>query len=110
MKTTNNVNAIAANEAKAKINQDNYVFIDVRNEEGVNDQNRILGSVNIPLATLDSALDKASTHFNSIFESNKNFVFYCQGGGMSAKAAQRAVELGLQNVYNLTGGYMAWSN
>lgn len=110
MKTTNNVNAIAVNEAKAKKEQDNFVFIDVRNTEGVNDQNSIQGSVNIPLAILDSALDKSSTHFNSVFESNKNFVFYCQGGGMSAKAAERAVELGLQNVYNLTGGYIAWSN
>jgi rhodanese-related sulfurtransferase len=35
-------------------------------------------------------------------------VFYCHSGVRSAHAAAYAAELGSKNVYNLTGGILAW--
>ncbi len=41
---------------------------------------------------------------------NAPTVFYCQIGGRSAQAAAFAIKQGMQNVYNLQGGIVAWSH
>jgi rhodanese-related sulfurtransferase len=40
---------------------------------------------------------------------NAKIVVYCRSGGMSAIAAGTLVKAGYTNVYNLDGGFLAWS-
>ena len=44
----------------------------------------------------------------SAFDPAKRFVFYCGTGGRSALAAQRALEMGLEQVVSMAGGFNAW--
>ena len=37
-------------------------------------------------------------------------VLTCKGGGMSTKAARALADLGYTNVYNLSGGFVAWKD
>lgn len=41
-------------------------------------------------------------------DKSKKYLVYCKVGGRSAKAAQRMVDMGFTNVYNLQGGFVSW--
>lgn len=42
-------------------------------------------------------------------DNNKTYLVYCQSGGRSSSACSMMEEMGFKNVYNLVGGYKAWS-
>ena len=42
-------------------------------------------------------------------DSNSKIVLYCRSGSMSSTAARELVRLGYTNIYNLDGGFRAWS-
>ncbi len=42
-------------------------------------------------------------------DKNKPVYLYCRSGGRSSRAMQMMTQMGFKEVYNLMGGYMAWS-
>lgn len=56
----------------------------------------------IPFNRLEENADKLSE------EKCQRIVLYCRSGNMSAVAAQKLLEMGYRNVYELTGGMNAW--
>ncbi|MCT4582433.1 MAG: rhodanese-like domain-containing protein [Flavobacteriales bacterium] len=42
-------------------------------------------------------------------DKNKPVYLYCRSGGRSSRAMQTMTQMGFKEVYNLMGGYMAWS-
>lgn len=65
---------------------------------------KIAKSKNINVASFDfmkkvEALDKS-----------KNILIYCKSGARSARASKMLTKIGFTNVYNLSGGVMAWQN
>jgi rhodanese-related sulfurtransferase len=42
-------------------------------------------------------------------DTNSKIVLYCRSGSMSATAARELVRLGFSNLFNLDGGFRAWS-
>lgn len=57
----------------------------------------------IPFDRVRDLIDEFPEHTDA------EIVVYCRSGSMSAKAAQELVGLGYTNVYNLDGGFRAWS-
>ncbi|MBC7554150.1 MAG: thioredoxin [Taibaiella sp.] len=43
-------------------------------------------------------------------DKNKPVLVYCQSGGRSSRAANKMLEMGFINVYNMDGGIMKWNN
>lgn len=95
----NTYSEISASDLFAKLGDKKVLLVDVRNIDEVA-RGMIANAVHIPLAMLPAqfaSLPKADTT-----------VFYCHSGVRSAHAAAYAAELGSKNVYNLTGGILAW--
>lgn len=105
--TTEGVTLSSCTEFASKIETtDNIQLIDVRTpqeyESGTISNNKKDKAINIDFMAADfeakmNALDK-----------DKPILIFCAKGGRSAKAAQKAKELGFKEIYDLDGGYGAW--
>ena len=42
-------------------------------------------------------------------DASKNYYVYCRSGGRSAQACQLMNQMGIDNTYNLMGGFMEWN-
>ncbi len=84
-----------------KITEKDVIVLDVRTFEEFN-QSHILDALNIDVQgdyfTADvTALDKS-----------KSYAVYCRSGKRSVLASEVMGQMGIANVYNLTGGIMEW--
>jgi rhodanese-related sulfurtransferase len=81
--------------------QPKVLLVDVRDIVEVA-HGRIPNALHIPLSMLPVEHEKLNQA--------QHVVFYCHSGVRSALAADYAISKGIQNVYNLTGGIVAWTN
>lgn len=91
---------IEANDLFNMMANQSLLLIDVRNDEEVA-RGIIPSAVHIPLAMLP-------VRFESL-PKIENIVFYCHSGIRSEHAAAFASSKGCKNVYNLSGGILAWN-
>ncbi len=78
---------------------DGCVLIDVRTDAEVS-RGGIEGAIHIPLHLLPMKVQD--------LPQDKPLVFYCQSGGRSAQACAFVASKGVEAVYNLQGGIIAW--
>jgi rhodanese-related sulfurtransferase len=79
------------------------VIIDVRPPQRF-DAGHIEGAINVPLDDLDEIVAA-----ELLASKDTPVVVNCQTGRHSAIAAERLAEFGYTNIYDLQGGYSAWS-
>lgn len=82
------------------ISQPNVLLVDVRNDDEVR-RGMIKHAIHIPLSMLPVEYHK--------LEHAETIIFYCHSGIRSALAADFASSNGMTDVYNLTGGIIAWA-
>jgi rhodanese-related sulfurtransferase len=64
----------------------------------------------IPGTEAHIAFDQVTQRLDEIpTQKDAKIVLYCRSGSMSAIAARELVDAGYTNVFNLDGGYRAWS-
>lgn len=93
---------ITANEAVRLMNQGDTLVLDVREDKEVR-QGYIEGAKHIPLGELTKRMDDIAG------SKDKPVIVYCRSGNRSAAACAMLTKAGFQNVHNLKGGVMAWS-
>ena len=84
-----------------KITEKDVVLLDVRTFEEFN-QSHIQDALNI---------DVQSDYFTadlSALDKSKSYAVYCRSGKRSVLASEVMEQIGIANVYNLTGGIMEW--
>jgi rhodanese-related sulfurtransferase len=93
---------ISATEAKQLIDENpGVVIIDVMSFSSYA-KGHLPGAVNYPLG--DGSLDEAIPNLNK----NGHYLVYCRIGSSSLQEAQKLIDAGFMNVYQLEGGYLAW--
>ena len=94
---------VNVSQAVQILNRDNVTVIDVRTDNEIRN-GVIKGAKAIPLADI-------SKHLVSL-EKNKNnpFLVYCGSGNRSGSVCSALTKNGFNEVYNLTGGIMAWTS
>lgn len=103
------VTTLSAAEAMELLGDSLVAFIDLREQNELDVSGWIPGSVHAPRGMLEFYIDAGGSSHKEVFSSGKRIVFYCAGGGRSALAAQLAMEMGLDNVAHVGGGFRAWS-
>ena len=102
------ITTYTVDEAKRKLNDDDTVFIDVRDGHEMKDTGVIPGAIHASRGMLEFYVDETSPYHREEFRSGKELVFYCKSGGRSALAAERAQEKGVERVASMDGGMQAW--
>ena len=100
--------SVAAAEATALVGSPNDLLIDLRDTTERHKHGVIPGSVHVPYADLDENVHRGGMLHELAGATGKRLVFYCAFGERSAMATQAALDAGLANACNLTGGIDAW--
>jgi len=95
------VEAAAPGRAVQLMNHESAVVIDV-GEPAEFKAGHIPGAVNIPVGSLKDSVDKLDKY------KEKPVLLCCRSGNRSAKGAMLFKRSGFTNVYNLSGGMLAW--
>ncbi|GAB6044014.1 rhodanese-like domain-containing protein [Endothiovibrio diazotrophicus] len=90
-------------EATGLINHQDAVVLDVR-EEREFQGGHILNAIHIPVGKLAGRIDELAAH------KGRPVVAVCRSGHRSASACAVLRKHGFEQVYNLGGGVLAWSN
>ena len=95
-------------DALAHRDDDEVVFVDLRDVRELWREGAIPGAVHAPRGMLEFWVDPESPYARDVFQSGKRFVFFCAGGLRSALAAKTVQDMGLAPVCHLAGGFGAW--
>lgn len=91
---------ISAEEAKAIIDSEDVIILDVRTQEEYN-EGHIENSVLLPV---NDIADKAE---EKLPDKDAKILVYCRSGNRSATAAKQLIKMGYTNVYDF-GGINSW--
>ncbi|MEW2911390.1 rhodanese-like domain-containing protein [Leisingera sp. JC11] len=103
------VETMPVEEAKQKVLDDSYVFIDLRDIRELQRSGMIPGAFSCPRGMLEFWIDPDSPYHKPVFNQDKTYVFYCASAWRSALSAKSAMEMGLKPVVHLEGGFTEWA-
>ncbi|NML15319.1 rhodanese-like domain-containing protein [Azohydromonas caseinilytica] len=83
-------------------------FIDLRDIRELERDGTIPGAFHAPRGMLEFWVDPESPYHKPLFAQPKQFVLFCAGGWRSALAARTLLEMGLDQVAHIDGGFKRW--
>lgn len=98
---------ITTAEARALIETEGALVVDVRDAAEVAASGKVPGAVNVPRAMLEFRADPESPAHVEGFDRDRTVIVYCASGGRSALAGRTLSEMGFEKIRNL-GGFKDW--
>lgn len=102
------VKTYSVEEAKAKLDDPNVQFVDVRDVRELEREGVIPGAYPAPRGMIEFWVDPDSPYFKPVFGEKKEFIFFCAAGWRSALTARTVQDMGMENVAHIEGGFSAW--
>jgi rhodanese-related sulfurtransferase len=102
------VTTLSVAEAKSLVDNEDYVFVDLRDIREIQRGGMLPGAFSCPRGMLEFWIDPNSPYHKPIFDQDKTYVFYCASAWRSALSARLAIEMGLAPVMHLAGGFTEW--
>ena len=105
------IDTLDVGEAEARLSQDEFVFVDIRDPRELSREGKIPGAVHAPRGMLEFWVDPSSPYYREVFgDEDKTFVFYCQSGWRSALATKAVKDMGMTNVTHIGEGFRGWKD
>ena len=101
------IDEIDAKEAIKFFNDENVIFIDIRDIRERQKLGFIPGSFHAPRGMLEFWIDPESPYFKDIFNTNKKYIFHCASGWRSALAVSTLNDMGFESSH-ITDGFAGW--
>ena len=102
------IRTYSLDEAAAKLGSDDVVFVDLRDPREREREGMIAGAFHATRGMLEFWVDPESPYYKDIFGSGKEFVLYCGSGWRSALAAATLLDMGMERVAHVEGGFTGW--
>ena len=100
---------LSLEQAAERLDDDNTVFIDIRDIRELYRDGKIPGALHAPRGMLEFWVDPESEYHRDIFSSGKSFVLYCAKSHRSALATLTLQQMGLSPIGHIEGGFEAWT-
>ncbi|QDZ29996.1 rhodanese-like domain-containing protein [Noviherbaspirillum sp. UKPF54] len=102
------VKTYTVEQARAKLDDPNVQFVDVRDVRELEREGIIPGAYPAPRGMIEFWVDPESPYFKPVFGENKEFIFFCAAGWRSALTTKTVQDMGMENVAHIEGGFGAW--
>ncbi len=102
------IETVALDQAKTLLDDENTVFVDIRDVRELEREGMIPGAFHAPRGMLEFWVDPKSPYFKPIFGEGKRLVLYCASAWRSSLATETLQKMGVPNVCHLEGGFSAW--
>lgn len=102
------IRTLTLDEAKAKLNSPDAVFVDIRDVRELEREGMIPGAFHAPRGMLEFWVDPDSPYYKEVFGSGKEFILYCGSAWRSSLATAVLQDMGLTPVTHVAGGFKAW--
>jgi len=103
------INTMSTDEAIASIDNDQIVFVDIRDVRELEREGMVPGAFHAPRGMLEFWVDPDSPYFKEIFsDESKTFVLYCQSAWRSVLATKTLMDMGMTNVKQFEDGFSGW--
>jgi rhodanese-related sulfurtransferase len=107
--TRERIEEIGPSDAVDRLDEDDTVFLDVRETAEVRDDDVIPGAAHVPRAMIEFKADPASGYHDPALNPEREYVCYCVVGLRSAFVTDRLQQMGY-DIVNLDGGITAWKD
>ena len=95
--------SVSPTESTQMINHDDALILDVR-ESNEYSEGHIINSLHIPLSSLKTRMKDLEKY------KSKKVIIACRSGHRSSQACNNLKKEGFEQVFNLSGGVMAWQS
>jgi len=102
------IKTLSLDEAKAKLESPDTVFVDIRDVRELEREGQIPGAYHAPRGMLEFWVDPESPYHKRVFAEDKEFVLYCASAWRSSLATATLQDMGLTRVSHIDGGFKAW--
>lgn len=102
------IETVPLDNAKSLLNDENTVFVDIRDVRELEREGMIPGAFHAPRGMLEFWVDPKSPYFKPIFGEGKRLVLYCASAWRSSLATETLQKMGVPQVCHLEGGFNAW--
>ena len=103
------ISEIDAVDAIKLANDDNVVFVDIRDVRERQRTGFVPNSFHAPRGMIEFWVDPDSPYHKDVFAQDKKFVFYCASGWRSALTVAALQDMGFEAAH-VKGGFTDWAN
>ena len=102
------VTTYSVEQARALHGHPGVQFVDLRDVRELEREGVIPGAVHAPRGMLEFWVDPESPYHRDVFAQDKEFVLFCAAGWRSALATKTLMDMGMERVAHVEGGFSAW--
>ena len=105
---TAEIENISVADAQARMNDDDFVMVDIRDPRELDREGRIPGAMHAPRGMLEFWVDPLSPYHKIVFSTDRKLILFCASGMLSALATKTLMDMGMKNVMDMEGGFTEW--
>ena len=104
------VTTYTVEQARALHGHPGVQFVDVRDIRELEHEGVIPGALHAPRGMLEFWVDPDSPYHRDVFAQDKEYVLFCALGWRSALATKSLMDMGLERLAHVEGGFTAWKD
>ena len=86
------------------------LLIDIRDIRELQREGQINGAFHAPRGMLEFWADPQSPYHKDVFAKSGNLILFCASSWRSALAAKTLQDMGMNNIFDMDGGFNAWKS